>query len=61
MATMELVSMITSTTNTTPHQPADRLKGSIHSSVTAPKGVVNQGAQADLAMVPARDQAPEQR
>lgn len=43
------------------HQPVDRLKGSIDSGVTAPKGVVEQGAQADLAIAPALYQAPEQR
>lgn len=43
------------------HQPVDRLKGSIHSGVTACKGVVEQGAQADLAIAPALNQAAEQR
>lgn len=42
------------------HQPVDRLEGSIDSSITAPKGVVEQGAQADLAIAPALDQAPKQ-
>lgn len=43
------------------HQPVDRLKGSIDSCVTATKGVVEQGAQADFAIAPALYQAPEQR
>lgn len=43
------------------HQPVDGLKGSIDSGVTAPEGVVEQGAQADLAIAPALYQAPEQR
>ena len=43
------------------HQPVDRLKGSIHGGVTAPEGVVEQGAQADLAVAPALHQAAEQR
>lgn len=43
------------------HQPVDRLKGSINGSVTASKGIVEQGAQANLAITPALYQAPEQR
>ena len=43
------------------HQPVDRLKGSVHGGVTAPEGVVEQGAEADLAIALALHQAMEQR
>lgn len=65
--TMELVSTITSTTNTTPYWSCcpsasrEAWKAASTACVTAPEGAVEQGAQEELATVLALHQAMEQK